>query len=42
MVIRLGKYLRWSNKRIEAVSELVKNHMNVDSPLRNADNAAKK
>ena len=42
MVIRLGKYLRWSNKRIETVSELVKNHMRVDSPLRNADNAAKK
>jgi len=27
MVIRLGKYLRWSNKRIETVSNLVRNHL---------------
>ncbi|OPX36776.1 MAG: hypothetical protein B1H13_13900 [Desulfobacteraceae bacterium 4484_190.3] len=41
MVIRLGRYWRWSNKRIETVSELVKNHLRPDSPLRDADNTSK-
>jgi len=42
LVIRLGKYLRWSNKRIEIVSNLVKDHLRDDSPLRDIDNMAKK
>ncbi len=42
LVIRLGNYLRWSNKRIEIVSNLVKDHLRDDSPLRDIDNMAKK
>jgi putative nucleotidyltransferase with HDIG domain len=41
MVMRLGKYLRWSNKRLEAVSVMVRDHLDEDSPLRVADNIAK-
>ena len=36
MVVRLGKYLRWSNKRIETVSNLVKEQLQDDSPLKNS------
>ena len=42
MVNRLGMYLRWSKARTQAVSELVRGHMNAESPLRIADNNAKK
>ncbi len=41
MVIRLGGYLKWSNRRIKAVSELVRDHMREESPLRESDNSAK-
>jgi tRNA nucleotidyltransferase (CCA-adding enzyme) len=34
MVVRLGKYLRWSNKRIKTVSNLVKEQIQDDSPLK--------
>jgi putative nucleotidyltransferase with HDIG domain len=42
MVNRLGMYLRWSKSRTQSVSELVRGHMNEKSPLRRADNDAKK
>ena len=41
MVRRLGVSLRWSNKRIDAVSALVRDHMQNTSPLRSADYGAK-
>jgi len=41
MVRRLGAYFRWSNKRIDAVSALVGDHMKDTSPLRSADNNSK-
>lgn len=41
MVRRIGQHLKWSNERIETVSNLVLNHMEEDSPLREFDNAAK-
>jgi len=36
MVLRLGKYLRWSNKRIEEVSELVRYQSDDANPIRDA------
>lgn len=42
MVERIGRYLRWSKDRIEKVSEIILNHLNEDSALREADNSAKK
>ncbi|MBN2515617.1 MAG: CCA tRNA nucleotidyltransferase [Deltaproteobacteria bacterium] len=36
MAVRLGKYLRWSNKRVETVSNLVKEQLQNDSPLKNS------
>ncbi len=41
MVVRLGRHLRWSNKRIAQVSSLVRDHMDDESPLRDADKRAK-
>ncbi len=41
MVGRLGRYLKWSKKRTEGVSALVRGHMKDESPLRDADKAAK-
>lgn len=38
MVLRLGKYLRWSNKRIETVSGFVREQLREDSPLKKAIN----
>lgn len=38
MVIKIGTYLKWSNARIKAVSDIVGNHLQEDSPLREADN----
>ena len=42
LIIRLGNYLRWSNKTIEIVSNLVKDHLRDDSSLRDIENIAKK
>jgi len=36
MVVRLGKYLRWSNKRIETVSTLVREQLRNGSFLKNS------
>lgn len=41
MVVRLGSHLRWPNKRIVQVSNLVRGHMEDGSPLRDADTMAK-
>ncbi|HET58736.1 MAG TPA: HD domain-containing protein [Deltaproteobacteria bacterium] len=41
MVRRLGAHLRWSKERIETVSRLVRDHRAPDSPLKQADDAAK-
>jgi tRNA nucleotidyltransferase (CCA-adding enzyme) len=41
IVIKIAKYLKWSNDRTETVSNLVANHLNNDSPLREADNLGK-
>lgn len=38
MTIKIGSYLKWSNTRIKTVSDLVGNHLQNDSPLREADN----
>lgn len=40
MVLRLAKHLRWSNKRTEAVSILVAEHLSQHSVLREYDRAA--
>lgn len=41
MVLRLGRHLRWSNEKTRKVSELVRDHLKEESPLRTADNGAK-
>lgn len=41
MVIRLGRYLKWSNRRVKVVSELVRDHLDDENPLRESDNNAK-
>lgn len=38
---KIGRYLKWSNDRLEKVTDLVKNHLQENSPLRKADNNAK-
>jgi putative nucleotidyltransferase with HDIG domain len=38
----VGLYLKWSNARIEKVSETIFNHLRDDSPIREADNASKR
>jgi len=40
-VLKYGKYLKWSNDRLNTVYDLVLNHMKEDSPLRKADNMSK-
>ncbi len=42
MVKAIGNYLRWSNKRIENVSNLVFNHLLQNNPLKEADDKSKK
>ena len=42
LIYGVGKRLKWSNERLHAVSELVKHHLEDDSPLREADNSSKK
>jgi tRNA nucleotidyltransferase/poly(A) polymerase len=42
MVVRLGTHLRWSKDRISTVSGLVREHRMPGSPLKSADDAAKK
>lgn len=37
---KIGHYLKWPSQRISAVSRLVKDHLNTDSPLHDADAAA--
>lgn len=41
IVVRIGRYLKWSNKRTEDVRMLVREHMNDESPLRVADKMAR-
>jgi tRNA nucleotidyltransferase/poly(A) polymerase len=41
LVYGIGKRLKWSNERLQAVQELVKSHLSDDSPLRAADNGSK-
>ena len=41
IVERIGLYLKWGNRRREEVSQLVRDHMREDSPLRAADDSAK-
>ncbi len=41
MIIKLAKYLKWSNDRTKQVSDLVLKHLNDDSPLRDADKKAR-
>jgi tRNA nucleotidyltransferase (CCA-adding enzyme) len=38
---KIGKYLKWSNERLNVVSEIILNHMQEDSPLYDADTKAK-
>ena len=42
LVIMLAQYLKWSNERTKVVSNLVKNHLKDDSPLREYDMKGKK
>lgn len=42
IVEKLAKYLRWSNERTETVINLVRNHLQDDSPLREYDQKGKK
>lgn len=41
MILGIGKRLKWSNERLNEVQELVKHHLEDESPLRKADNASK-
>lgn len=41
IVERLARHLKWSNERRNAVKELVRNHLEDDSPLRGYDNMYK-
>lgn len=41
LIYGIGKRLKWSNERIETITEMVKNHLSDDSPLRKADNSSK-
>lgn len=41
MVYGIGKRLKWSNERIQEVSDLVRHHLLEDSPLRKADKEAR-
>jgi len=38
---KYGRYLKWSNKRRTAVVDMVRNHMEEDSPLKKADDYSK-
>lgn len=42
IVIRYSKYLKWSNARTKAVSELVRTHLEDANPLREFDNMHKR
>lgn len=42
IVIRLARYLKWSNERTEIISDLVLNHVKDESPLKEADTRGKK
>jgi tRNA nucleotidyltransferase (CCA-adding enzyme) len=42
IVIRLARYLKWSNERTEIISDLVLNHVKDESPLKEADTQGKK
>lgn len=41
MVYGIGKRLKWSNERLNAVQDLISHHLEDTSPLRKADNASK-
>jgi len=41
-VTKIAKYLKWSNDRTKSVENLVRNHLNDDSPLREYDMKGKK
>ena len=41
IVLKIGSHLKWSNERIQDVSELVRDHLSSDSPLKEADQASK-
>jgi len=41
IVIRLARYLKWSNERTEIISDLVLNHVKDESPLKEADTKGK-
>jgi HD-GYP domain-containing protein (c-di-GMP phosphodiesterase class II) len=40
LVGKIGPYLKWPKARVQAVSQLVRHHLEDDSPLRDADAAA--
>lgn len=42
MVERIARHLKWSNERRESVKEIVANHLREDSPLKEADDKAKR
>lgn len=42
LVYGISKRLKWSNERITVVTELVRNHLSDESPLRKADNSSKR
>jgi tRNA nucleotidyltransferase (CCA-adding enzyme) len=41
MVYGIGKRLKWSNERLNAVQDLIANHLKDESPLKSADNRSK-
>jgi hypothetical protein len=41
MVYGIGKRLKWSNDRITDVAEIIRHHLEEDSPLRPADKGAR-
>jgi putative nucleotidyltransferase with HDIG domain len=41
LALAIGRYLKWSNDRVDKVSETIRYHLRDESPIRAADNASK-
>lgn len=41
LVRKIGPYLKWPNQRTKEITELIAHHLELDSPLHNADSAAR-
>lgn len=41
LALQIGKYLKWSNDRLNIVTETIRHHLKDESPIRSADNGSK-